>query len=335
MGFKSEISWTESTWNPLRGCTKVSAGCKNCYAMGVAERFSGPGMPYEGLAHKVAGKAEWTNKVMLVPDKLLEPVRWKKPRLIFVNSMSDLFHEGVPTEYIINVLAIVAACPQHTFQILTKRPERMKRVLKILETAITFYIDATGDMPQVNEQMRTLAAVPGFRCWPLPNVWIGVSVEDQKTADERIPLLLETPAAVRWVSYEPALGPVDFERIAVVEKDDGTDTGFDVLRGAQWRWVDQGEYGRECNSLDWIVIGGESGLHSRPFDPQWATDIIYTRDRSVLPADDRIRTRLFVKQMGSNPCGMTLKDRKGGDMSEWDEHLRVREWPNTATKESE
>ena len=203
MGDKTGISWTDATWNPLRGCSKVSAGCKNCYAETMAARFSGPGQPYEGTIRD----GRWNGSIRLVPEKLSEPLRWKRPRRIFVNSMSDLFHDGVPFEYVAAVFGIMAACPQHTFQVLTKRPAR----------AVEFFKWAEGNNHSHPETIclhysraYTAAPTPGVYSWPLRNVHLGVSVEDQATADERIPLLLQCPAAVRFASYEPALGPVDF-----------------------------------------------------------------------------------------------------------------------------
>lgn len=228
MADKSKIEWTDATWNPIRGCSRVSEGCRNCYAERTAARFSGPGQPYEGLALYRDLQADlkiiphWTGDVRFIPELLDQPLRWKRPRKIFVNSMSDLFHEKVPIEMIDQIFSVMWRAPQHTFQILTKRPGRMQSYM-----------------------------CAGYRMngatWPLPNVWLGVSVEDQKTADERIPLLLQTPAAVRWVSYEPALGPVDF---------------------SDWLLRPHGDqYG--AFSLDWVVAGGESGPGARCAHPQW------------------------------------------------------------------
>jgi protein gp37 len=233
---KSKIEWTDATWNPIRGCSRVSEGCRNCYAEHTAARFSGKGKPYEGLAtiknvqrpdgSTATTEYHWTGEVRLVESALDAPLRWKKPRMIFVNSMSDLFHEKVSDLRIDLLFKIMRECPQHTFQILTKRAFRMKEYFeRPLEWAIS-------------------------HAFPLPNVWLGVSVEDQKTADERIPLLLNTPAAVRWVSYEPALGPVDF---------------------GQWiEYANPAMHLTWLDGLDWIVCGGESGAHARPMHPDWA-----------------------------------------------------------------
>lgn len=216
MADKTGISWTDATWNPIRGCSKVSAGCKNCYAEKVAARFSGPGQPYEGTVRD----GHWNGQIRFVPDMLAQPLKWKRPRRIFVNSMSDLFHDGVPFEYVAAVFGVMAACPQHTFQLLTKRPERAVEFFEWTDANPSRYsipeqcglcafnaIEAAG-------QCGTPRFGPGLLAkndaWPLPNVHLGVSVENQETADARIPLLLQCPAKVRFVSYEPALGPVDF-----------------------------------------------------------------------------------------------------------------------------
>ncbi len=187
MGTKTTIEWTEATWNPVRGCSIVSEGCRNCYAMRMAHRSNRPGGAYEGLTRIGAHGPTWSGDVRFVPELLDYPLRLRKPHRIFVNSMSDLFHESLDEIQIGEIFATMAMCPQHTFQILTKRPERMCR---ILDTArICFDYDE-----------------------PLPNVMLGVSVENQQTADERIPWLLKTPAAVRWISAEPLLGPINLER---------------------------------------------------------------------------------------------------------------------------
>ncbi len=196
----SKIEWTDETWNPVTGCTKVSAGCKNCYAERLATGR---------LKHLYP---DGFGKVTTHPDRLDQPLRWKRPRRIFVCSMSDLFHEDVPTGFIYDIFAVMKRAPQHTFQVLTKRPERMGR-----------YIKSRWPTPAF-ENLH-------------PNVWLGVSVEDQATADERIPLLLDTPAAVRFVSYEPALGPVE--------------------------WL------HKIQGLDWLIAGGESGPGARPSHPDW------------------------------------------------------------------
>ena len=227
MGNKTGIEWTDATWNPIRGCRRVSNGCEHCYAEAMAHRFSGPGQPYEGLTQIVNGHPVWTGKVALVEKHLLDPLKdsqMKKPvrnldgerlcgcdsehyrpRRIFVNSMSDLFHPNVPDVWIDRIFAVMALCPQHIFQVVTKRPERMLAYFQ-------------GFLPPTAEDraMRTCAWVADAVAKPphawidsiervprgVPNLHLGVSVEDQATADQRIPLLLQTPAAVRFISAD-------------------------------------------------------------------------------------------------------------------------------------
>lgn len=325
----TSIEWTDKTWNPIRGCTRVSAGCVHCYAERQAARFAGPGQPYEGLvriSEKADGRREprWTGAIRFVPEKLAEPLSWRKPARVFVNSMSDLFHEGVSDEQIAAIFGVMAACPQHTFQVLTKRPERMREWFEWIRCSPVSLGGPTvnagrGAKWWAREYVDAIDVCARPWVWPLPNVWLGVSVEDQRTADERIPLLLDTPAAVWWVSYEPALGPVDFR-----EHLSGDSVGHET--GGPQGWV-------SGPGLDWIVIGGESGPGARPFDLAWARSTIEQARAAGVP--------VFVKQLGARPMErvderhamppvthktVTLRDRKGGDPSEWPEDLRVREW---------
>lgn len=286
----TSISWTDLSWNPVRGCSRVSEGCRNCYAERMAARFAGPDEPFTMFARRTPSGPRWTGKVELVEKHLADPLKWRKPRKIFVNSMSDLFHEALPDEAIDRVFAVMVLCRQHTFQVLTKRPERMREYCSALHTA-------NNDERQQRIGQRYT--------WPLPNVWLGVSVEDQPTADERILWLLKTPAAVRFVSYEPALGPV------------GLANHFPHVHGMR-------------NDKFWIIVGGESGPGARPFDIQWA--------RNTVAQCKAAGVACFVKQLGTHPYPgslgsgrmpeMALKDRKGGDWNEWPEDLRVREFPN-------
>lgn len=239
MADKTGIEWTDSTWNPVTGCAKVSQGCKNCYALRDWPRMSAnPNTVYYGR--------EFTD-VRCHRERLEQPIRWKKPRMIFANSMSDLFHESVPDEFIDSVFAVMAIAEQHTFQVLTKRPERMLRYMSTLhsrsqEIAQAAMYVLNGKHWTDGDSMWDCVA-HRIEAGSLPNVWLGVSVEDQATADERIPLLLQTPAAVRWISAEPLLGPVDLDRV----------------------WLDyEGD-----TWLDWVVAGGESGQKARPMHPDW------------------------------------------------------------------
>lgn len=253
MSADTSIEWTHrpgtrgKTWNPVRGCSKVSEGCRNCYAMGIAARFSGDnpktGKPlaYKGLAVMKESGPAWTGKVVLVPEALSEPLRTKAPTTYFVNSMSDLFHEGLSDETIAAVFGVMAACPQHTFQVLTKRAERMARwfewVSRDQDPGVTCAEYAAGQGAPITH------AVVGAP-WPLPNVWMGVSVEDQATLDQRAPELAKVPAVVRFWSYEPALGEIDPRPYLLVP-----------------RWV------------DWVIAGGESGRGARPMHPTWVRSL--------------------------------------------------------------
>jgi protein gp37 len=243
MSDKTEIEWTDSTWNPTTGCTKVSSGCDHCYAEKITERFHGKGSFAE---------------VKLHPDRLDKPLHWKKPRRIFVNSMSDLFHQDVPDEFIEKVFVVMASTPQHTYQILTKRHARMRSVLKEMTAR------------------RESGAVLSSREWPLRNVWLGVSVESQQWADIRIPALLETPAAVRFLSCEPLLGPVDLSAWLDTPPSCGCGVAPDGAPGAIGCSAECVE--PEPSGLGWCIVGGESGLGSRPMHPQWARSL---RDQCV------------------------------------------------------
>lgn len=226
MAGRSSIEWTDRTWNPVTGCTKLSSGCEHCYAEAIAHRFAGSAAFPAGFA------------VTLHPERLGAPRRWRAPSRVFVNSMSDLFHSEVPTEFIARVFAVMAATPRHTYQVLTKRPARMRALLR---------------RPLLDDVE-----------WPLPNVWLGVSTEDQHWAQIRIPVLLATPAAVRFVSAEPLLGALR-------------------LHGS---WL--GELG--SGGLDWVIVGGESGRAARPMRPGWA--------RSLRDQCQAAGVAFFFKQWG-------------------------------------
>lgn len=235
MADKTGIEWTDATWNPMVGCSKVSPGCANCYAEGVARRFADHGY---ASPFKPWTPANAAHNVILKPDRLAVPLRWQRPRLVFVNSMSDLFHEQVPDEFIDRVFAVMALASKHTFQVLTKRPDRMRDYL--LERT-----DPTGVLPirEASAEFLSIAGNPTAP-WslPLPNVWLGTSVENNRHAF-RADELRATPAAVRFISAEPLLGPLD-------ELD--------------------------LTDLHWIIAGGESGPGSRPMHPDWPRGL---RDR--------------------------------------------------------
>jgi protein gp37 len=261
MGGKSKIEWTEASWNPVRGCSIVSEGCRNCYAMRQAHRSNRPGGAYEGLTRVGAHGPTWTGDVRFVPELLEYPLQLKKPHRIFVNSMSDLFHEKVPDQQITDIFGIMALAHWHTFQILTKRPERMQSYLARGDHGIIRQFEAIqrGGGIGPRRMFRALDVKRRDRIgwkWPLPNVWLGVSVEDQKTADDRIRTLFSTQAAVRWISAEPLLGPVDLDEFVGGCKD----PNCTIHDGS-------------CRGLDWVVVGGESGPHARPMHPDWARSI--------------------------------------------------------------
>jgi protein gp37 len=298
MSQNTGIQWTDATWNPIRGCSRVSEGCRNCYAEVVAARFSGPGQPYEGLARRTSnGGARWTGKIMFVEKHLEDPLRWRKPSRIFVNSMSDLFHEGVSDEQLSRIFVVMAKAQRHTFQVLTKRPERM----------LNWFMKQS--LVTTSEELFTAAAGR----WPLPNVWLGVSVEDQKAADERIPLLLRAPAAIRFLSCEPLLGPVDLVPFLFDEVEGTTMPDYSAPRASN-------------RGLSWVIVGGESGPNARPCDTQWIRDIVdQCQAAGAAP---------FVKQLGAYPVNgsfaMKLEDSHGGNPEEWAPFLRVREFPGVA-----
>ena len=250
------IEWTDETWNPVTGCTKISEGCRNCYAERMARRLAGR-CGYPEAPHHF--------DVTLHPDKLDQPLRWKKPRRVFVCSMGDLFHEDVPLSAIAQVFGAMEDTQRHTFQVLTKRPDRM------MEYAGKWWWWMYGD-------------------WGLPNVWIGVSTENQEQADRRIPDLLQTPAAVRFVSVEPMLSPMNL--------------AFDGRPGM----------GRpdHLQALSWVIIGCESGPNRRPMKLEWALDLVRQCDAAGVAT--------FVKQIPIN-------GRVSHDPTEWPAELQRREYP--------
>jgi protein gp37 len=292
------IEWTDATWNPLRAsvndgagvgwaCVRVSQGCVNCYAATINRRLG------TGLDYTVPALAKVST---YVDEKAMgKPSSWRKPRRVFVCSMSDLFGEWVTDSEILDVWLVMAANARHTFQVLTKRPERMRE-----------WVSARFGNVE-----------------PLPNVWLGTSVENQATANERIPHLLATPAAVRFLSCEPLLGPVDLRYTLIVPP---------VMNGR----------------VDWVIAGGESGPRARPMDLEWA--------RAIVEQCKAAGVAVFVKQLGAKPMGRTvaftaaagavgfegtwtsaamkLRDRKGGDPAEWPEDLRVRQWPCSPNTQS-
>jgi protein gp37 len=309
------IQWTDETWNPVVGCTQVSPGCAHCYAKSLHDMRHKASLGGKAMAVQYAQPFE---VVQLKPERLPHPLSWRRPRRIFVNSVSDLFHEAVPDSYIDEVMAVVALSAAlgrgHVFQVLTKRAERM-RAYFTSEVSAGRWADRLGHAEEnalggdgsnrahVGNSITGMLGA-GRNCdWPMTNLWLGVSVENQRFADERIPLLMETPAAVRFLSCEPLLARVkiDFEDIATRAWD-----------------------GRR---VDWVIIGGESGKDARRFELRWAESLI-EQCRAAGVA-------VFMKQIGAlatmgGDCFPYLTGGHGDDMDRWPNDLRVREFPALA-----
>jgi len=281
---KAGIEWTQATWNPTTGCSIVSPGCAHCYAMRMAHRLQNNKSlrrnAYRGVTKRAKAGPVWTGRVNVAKSAEDKPLRWRKPRLIFVNSMSDVFHESLTSTQIARIWAVMAIAKQHTYQVLTKRPERMLEWLS--DRATRFAVELA---------MRAIDPDAKLETWPLPNVWCGTSTEDQRRAEERIPVLLQIPAAVRFLSMEPLLGPVDLE--SIISK-------------------------RDFRRLDWVIVGGESGPRSRAMHPSWARKV---RDHSV-----RNNVSFFFKQVGS---GAWVADSKARQWMSHDgkvSKIRVKGW---------
>jgi protein gp37 len=281
MSDNSAIEWTDATWNPVTGCTKVSPGCDHCYAETFAERWRGT------AGHHFANGFD----VTLRPELLGQPLRWQRARRVFVNSMSDLFHDAVPEEFIAEVFAVMAAAHWHTFQLLTKRHGRMRNLLNSPDFRELVQLESAT---LAHEGVDIMTNNP-WESWPLPNVWIGCSVEDQRWADIRIPALLDTPAARRFLSCEPLLGPVELTRWLKrpqIPACDRCDPGGPVDADSGHLW---GRCRCDCHphqpGLDWVIAGGESGHQARPMHPDWA--------RSLRDQCQAAGVPFFFKQFGA------------------------------------
>jgi len=296
MSDDSKIEWTDATWNPTRGCSRVSEGCRHCYAERVAARFSGPGQPYEGLvriSNTLDGRKPtgWNGTVRMVAEHLADPLRWKRPRRVFVNSMSDLFHELLTNEQIAAVFGVMAAAPQHTFQVLTKRARRMREWFEWVRCQRGQVDNARSVCSQAASPLvkKRWDFAMGDRSWPLRNVWLGVSVENQAAADERIPELLRTPAAVRWISAEPLIGPVQLGPVGLhyaYRCEECGDNAQPESDGTCHHCGGDCEMSRD--RLDWCVMGAESGPGARAADPAWF--------RSLAEQCRAARVPVFFKQ---------------------------------------
>jgi len=357
---KTKIQWTHmpgfvgATWNFIIGCLRKSAGCENCYAERQVHR--GLSEQHKGLTKLTGHGPVWNGAYNVAEHRLDEPLRRTKPTMYFVNSLSDLFFEPIPFELIAASLGVMAASQRHVFQVLTKRPERAVEFFEWLDERVSERVAREDEELRANihpddhivyaktlDWWRLYVLLDAARKrglidvadradilhsripWPLPNVWLGVSVENQKTADERVRVLRTLPSAVHWISQEPQLGPIEYRD--------------DVF---EWQPLGPDENGEAklLPPVRWVVVGGESGPGARPFDVQWARDIVAQGERTDVS--------VFIKQMGasvidSNPdtgnsfmrfagwkpdtTAVKLAHRKGGDADEWPEELRVRDWP--------
>jgi protein gp37 len=298
------ISWTDETWNPFAGCSKISPGCTNCYAIDQAYRNAAMGQKlmadgknagrleaYQGLTEKKGDRVQWTGEVHFIPEALLIPFGWKKPRRIFVNSMSDLFHREISQRDIAQAMAAMAYTERHTYQVLTKRPSIMRDAIGTIKQT---FRTAAVDLGLKHQFMSVVDYQSHDYEWPLPNLHLGVTVENQQTAGNRIPILRKTPAALRFLSCEPLLEPIDL----------GDLTG-----------------------IDWVIVGGESGPRSRPCDIRWIESIV-----SQCKAQG---VAVWVKQLGSHCLGLGHGyTGKGIKTEEWPESIRVQEHAATVFRAS-
>jgi len=324
----SKIEWTEQTWNPLAGCSPVSEGCRNCYAIRQAHRLASMGNEkYAGTTRRFNGKTVWTGQINLDEEALKIPLRRKRPTTYFVNSMSDLFHPDVPFDFIDRVFAVMALCPQHTFQVLTKRPERALEYLTAWRQykfggkwSTRAWVEGSVDEVFAScwgDWLRKRGVLAPTYTWPLKNVWLGTSVESPEHLD-RVDRLLQCPASVRFLSLEPLLAPIQLPRARRYTPDAD-------LYGV-------GRY--TIHGIHWVIVGGESGPGARPCRSDWVRSIIQQCQSASVPC--------FVKQLGSrfllaendiqrgcSGVAAGLNHPKGGDPTEWPEDLRVREMPVT------
>lgn len=304
----TKISWSEATWNVVTGCTKVSDGCLHCYI----DRT-----PPFRMAHRKFDQdgIGGTTGVLLHPERLDWPMRWRKPRRIFVNSLADLFHDQVPDDYIARVWAVMATSAEHTFQVLTKRPARMRALLN--STDFRAIVDEHWHRTMIQRPSRRQWQ-PGT--WPLPHVWVGTSTEDQKTADLRLPQLLATDAAVHWISAEPLLGQIDLGTAALVpyERQQGGFWRYDARTGPQQPLQGKTWVPAPPAQLGWVVCGGESGPGARPMNLDWARSLRDQCARAGIPFHFKQGGSVLGRQWGGHA--------KGGDPADWPEPF-PREYP--------
>lgn len=323
MGDKTGIEWTDATWNPVRGCSRVSDGCRNCYAEKVAARFSDCGQPYEGFADRKRAGSAWTGRVAVMWPLIDLPLRWRRPRRIFVNSMSDLFHESLPLDEIANVYAVAIAAHLlrgHTLQILTKRAERMRHMLASPDFWAQVNAEVGGHVMERTNPLDRRSDDARARCDeygpddPPPGVWLGVSVENQAVADERIPHLLATPAAVRFLSCEPLLGPLDLCQLQPCDPP----VEIDSLNGTHGVYR---PHGGTSAKVQWVIAGGESGSGARPMQEEWAQSLrdqceganvpfFFKQWGEFAPTAEYRDGKRFMSRVGKRAAGALLDGRE-------------------------
>ena len=330
---KTKIGWTEEVWNPTRGCSLKSPGCVNCYAMRQARRMDVPGGHYEGLTVLGPKGPLWSGRVELAPPTVLaQPLSWRKPRVVFVNSMSDLFHEGLDYADVAGILGIMVKAQPSVFQVLTKRADRMLDFQRwLVATAESWHdlddefdiVDALGEVMRhnANRLLEGYAEIDVLHMegyWPLPNVWWGISTENQATLDERLPYLEKIHGVVRFLSCEPLLEGLSFWPKHTVEQ---------MAAGHK----NGSFYPTRLHHVDWVIVGGESGYGARRFHIEWLRGIVNQCSEVGVP--------VYAKQLGLRPYHrlrpgedhmrrLKLKDRKGEDVSEWPAKVpRCRDFP--------
>lgn len=324
MSEHSPIGWTDATWPIVAGCDYVSPGCSNCWAVRDSWRLAhNPHRKvsdaYFGTVDKTdAGKLVWSGIVRELPERLNWPLKWRGHKRVFVCSQADLFHRKVSNQFIAAAFGVMAACPQHTFQVLTKHPARMREWFEWAASQQNGAAETCAWEARYQIGSGGHASEPAE--WPLENVWLGTTVEDQKRADERIPELLRAPAAVRWLSVEPMLEAINLKPWL-------TPCGPGI--------VSPDPHGRDA-AIDWVVCGGESAqtrTATREFNLEWA--------RQLSAQCEAAGVAFFMKQLGTNPVGTHRIDMqlpplpigktsryKWHEPEHWPQDLRVQEFPD-------
>jgi protein gp37 len=328
MSDNTAIEWSDASWNPVLGCARVSPGCDHCYAIIQARIRAGNPNPkvaaaFDGLTVQTPGRADWTGRVNLLPERLEQPLHWRKPRKVFVNSLADLFYEDVPDQFIAEVFAVMAMARWHTFQLLTKRHGRMRSLLTSPEFRAMYEARWDQLAADLGRGGRAWADYIDTHFgqqapWPIPNLCLGVSAEDQHWAAIRVHALLscQPAAGVLWVSAEPLLGAIDLRNLQI-----RGNVFVDALYGDVKTAA--GEIYAACpGSVSWVVAGGESGPGARPMLPEWA--------RSLRDQCQDARIPFLFKQAGAALAReWGCADRKGGNAAEWPEPF-PREFPRAA-----